>query len=757
MRTIHAARAAAALALLAGAPSPGGAAVRVTGVVHDTSGRPVPVAIVTLRGGGLEAKAPSDIEGRFALSWAGPDEVTVTVDAKGFAERRQTLRLSEAATGVTFVMARVAFGEEVTVTGGARRPGIGEAAASITVVSGEELASHPALVLDDALRQVPGFALFRRSGSRVANPTAQGVTLRGLGGSGASRALVLDDGVPLNDPFGGWVYWGRVPHGSLDRVEILRGGASNRYGSGALAGVVQLVRRTGSERRLDVEGSFGSQRTYQASGLAQAEQDRWIMRAAADGFTTGGYVLVDDRARGRVDTRSTSRYLSEEVSVEHAWAGGTRLFARGNIYGEERRNGTPLQRNKTEVKVAVLGFDRPTDSSTFSVRAHLSEQFYDQTFSAVAADRRSEALTRDQNVPANASGALASWTRSFGRSSLMLGAERRRVEARTDETVFSPGLAATSSTEGTQRHTGLFADLALGLGRGGALTLGARHDRWRNQDARRTAGSTNVRFPDRRESATSPRASLLLKLGSRLSLTGSAYRAFRAPTLNELYRTFRVGDVETLANDALEAERVRGVEGGFLVGGRSLSLRATVFRMNVKDTVANVTVSTVPGLITRQRRNLGEVRSQGVELDAEVRAGILVLSAGWLRADAAVLSFPADRTLEGRRLPQVPRHQGSAQIRLVGESGRTFALIGRWAGSQFDDDRNAFSLGSMRTLDAFLALPLGGSVDVIAAGENLLDDRYDVGRTPILTLGPPRSLRFGLRLRLASLPVANPD
>ena len=264
------------------------------------------------------------------------------------------------------MLTRLAFGEEVTVTGGGRQ-GLGETPASIDVVSSEDLAATAAPVLDDALRYVPGFTLFRRTGSRVANPTAQGVTLRGLGGSGASRALVLDDGVPINDPFGGWVYWGRVPRGELDRVEVLRGGGSHRYGSGALAGVVQLVRRTGNEPRLDLEGSVGTQGTFHGAFNAQAGQGPWTIRVAAEGLTNDGYILVDDAVRGPVDVASSARFLTEEVDVEYGWKGGTRLFARGNIYSDERGNGTPLQANKSEMRTGALGFDNPVAAGAFVV------------------------------------------------------------------------------------------------------------------------------------------------------------------------------------------------------------------------------------------------------------------------------------------------------------------------------------------------------------------------------------------------------
>jgi outer membrane receptor protein involved in Fe transport len=751
MRTLAAAS--AALVLLGAAPAQ--AAIRVSGVVQDSAGQPIPVAIVTVRGDGRSVQAASDIEGRFTFHWDGPEEVSITVDAKGYAERRQSVRLGEAEP-LTLVLTRLAFGEEVTVTGG-RRQGLGETPASIHVVSSEDLAATAAPVLDDALRYVPGFTLFRRTGSRVANPTAQGVTLRGLGGSGASRALVLDDGVPMNDPFGGWVYWGRVPRGSLDRVEVLRGGGSHRYGSGALAGVVHLVRRTGGEQRLDLDGSFGTQRTFQGAINAQAGQGPWTIRVAADGLSTGGYVLVDDDVRGPVDTRSSARFLTEEVDVEYGFKGGTRLFARGNIYSEERRNGTPLQRNQSEVKTAALGFDRPGAAGGFSVRAYLTDQLFDQTFSAVAPDRRSEQLTRDQRVPSSAAGFMATWTRAFGGRTLVLGADRGHVTGSTEETVFLPGSAEATIAEGTQRTFGVFGDHAFGLGGRGSLTVGARFDQWRNADARRITGPVIVQLNDRRSRSFSPRASLLFRLAPSFSVTGSAYRAFRAPTLNELYRSFQVGDVVTLANERLVAESVEGVEAGFLAGGGSLSLRATAFRMHLGDTVANVTQSSVPGLITRQRQNLGSVRSQGIEVDAEARLGAVAFSVGWLRSDARVRSFSADPTLVGRRLPQSPLNQASATLRYGSADGVTFGVQGRWAGSQFDDDRNEFALGTMRHVDAFLAVPLGGAVDVFAAGENLLGGRYEVGRTPVLTLGPPRAVRFGMRLHLAPAPDASPD
>jgi outer membrane receptor protein involved in Fe transport len=231
-------------------------------------------------------------------------------------------------------------------------------------------------------------------------------------------------------------------------------------------------------------------------------------------------------------------------------------------------------------------------------------------------------------------------------------------------------------------------------------------------------------------------------------VNASAYRAFRAPTLNELYRTFRVGDVVTEANPALGAERLSGREVGLVAALGRLSLRAQAFRLEATGTVGNVTLRVQPGLISRQRQNLGGVRSEGVEADAALRTGPFVLSAGVLGADAEVTSFPADPTLEGKDVPQAPRRQITLQARLEPSAGPRLAVQARWATSQFDDDRNQFRLAPMRTVDVLAAVPLGRLLEAFLAAENVLNQRYEVARTPLLSLGPPRSLRLGLRFRL---------
>jgi outer membrane receptor protein involved in Fe transport len=632
-------------------------------------------------------------------------------------------------------MAEIA--DEVTVTATRTERRLADTAASVVVLSLEELESTAAGTIDDALRQVPGFSLFRRSGSRYANPTTQGVSLRGLGASGASRALVLADGIPLNDPFGGWIYWGRVPRLSLGRVEVLRGAGSDLYGSAALGGVVQLLRREPSEPAFAVEASYGERETPEASIFVAGERGSWAASLGVESFRTDGYIPVEPAARGAVDSPASSLHSSVDLALERRVGEDGRVFLRGSWFDEERDNGTRLQVNDTTIRQASLGLDGSAGGGWLSLRAWGSNQDYFQTFTAVAPGRNSESLTREQRVPAESLGGSAQWTHTLGdRHGLVAGLDLREVSGTSDELIFggpSGPIPRRTKAGGTQRIGGLFLEDLVSLTPRLSLTLGGRIDGWRNQGE----------DTEREETAFSPRASLLWRATDRWAWTTSAYRGFRAPTLNELYRDFRVGDVLTLANEDLEAERLAGAETGAVFSSPRVTARSVLFWMEVDRNVANVTLSVTPGLITRQRQNLGRTRSRGLEVEVTARLGDRwTLSGGYLLSDATVES---GGELEGLRIPQVPEHQASLQLRFFDPGIGTLGFQARWIGDQFDDDRNQLPLESFATVDALLARPVGRWLEVFVAAENLLDEGYEIGRTPVRTLGAPRSVRVGVR------------
>lgn len=733
------------------------------GVVVDEEGAPVAGVLVMLFVRSMDfTGVKTDGDGRFEFTISGDYPFTLIVTAKGFARFERVWKEGEwDGSELRVVLMPPGFAERVTVTAARTETHLAETAASVVVLGEEELESAAALTADDVLRQVPGFQLFRRTSSRAANPTAQGVSLRGVGASGASRAVVLYDGVPLNDPFGGWVYWGRVPREGLARVEVLRGASSSLYGSGALGGVVQFVPRKTDDTQLRFETSYGTQRTPDASVYASTLKEGWELSLSAQTFSTGGYIPVDERERGRVDTPAASRNAYGELYVGRSVAHGLHVFARPSYYGESRRNGTPLQFNRTHVRQLAAGATWETSrAGLFDLRAHGSAQVFDQSFTAVAADRTSEVLTRLQRVPAQGSGLSFQWSRAAGsRHALVSGFEWAEARGASDELVYVAGRASSLvGAGGRARTVGFYARDAVRVTNRLVVTPGVRFDRWRNYRAQQTTRAltgaravSTVGFAERTETAFSPQLSAVFKLSDALSINATFARAFRAPTLNELYRSFRVGNVVTLADEKLRAERLTSGEAGLLYNSprRGTAARANLFWMDVTRPVANVTLSVTPSLITRQRRNLGRTRSRGFEAEFEQRLGHgWTASAGYLFADARVASFPADVALEGRRLPQVARQQLSFQLRYARHGPLTFSLQGRASSAQFDDDQNQLRLGRYFTLDAFLSRRLARGVDIFAAAENLTGQRSDVGRTPVLTVGPPAFVRVGLRLRL---------
>src|SRR5947208_7593976 len=153
------------------------------------------------------------------------------------------------------------FADILVVTAARSQERLTDAVAPTSVLTREDIARSPGLTLDERLRQIPGFSLLRRSSSLTAHPTSQGVSLRGLGPSGASRTLVLFDGAPLNDPFGGWVYWNRLPLSGLEAVEVSRGSLSQLSGSAAMGGAIQLLPRSPRPNTLEVTARGGDYRT----------------------------------------------------------------------------------------------------------------------------------------------------------------------------------------------------------------------------------------------------------------------------------------------------------------------------------------------------------------------------------------------------------------------------------------------------------------------------------------------------------------
>ena len=739
-----------------GGPAPGGS---VEGLVITADGRAVSGARVALVGM-AEPTSTSDADGRFRLSELPAGTYRLRAERDGFGRRERAVEVRAGdTTRLRLALPFLPYSETVTVTATRGEQKLGESPADLTVLTREDLRRWSAPAVDEALKQVPSFSLFRRTSSLFSHPTTQGVSLRGVGASGASRTLVLVDGVPHNDAFGNWVYWNNVPQLQIESIEVAPSGLSHLYGSSAMAGVISIATRRPEPRTAALRANGGSRGSANAEAFGSHALGPVAASVGGSYFRTDGYELVREDQRGPVDIEAASRYRTGNWRLEHSPSPRLTFFQSGRVFAEDRDNGTALQTNSSRETYLGGGLRATTEGGSSwqaNVYSHLDD--FESSFSAVAPDRASESLSLAQAVDYKDVGANLQWTRRLGASHrLGAGGDARWIEADNAEDVFASGANVRDRLIPAQQlYAGAYLQDVITLRRRAVLTLGARADYWRNYDASQTeivnstGATTLASFPDTSETRLSPRGGLLVNVSDRLALRGSVYGGFRAPSLNELYRPFRVGNVVTQANADLGPERLLGGELGLNHAPSSVfSWRATAYWDRVLDPIANVTVSVTPTLITRQRQNLGRARVRGVSFDADLQpVPQLRLQAGYVLSDARVSEFPAAPDVEGNLLPQVPRHRASVRLDFLQPRVINVSLRGRFESSRFDDDQNRLRLASLFLADLTLDRPLGESWGAFLSVENVFDRRYAVQATPVELQGTPLTVTAGLRFDL---------
>jgi outer membrane receptor protein involved in Fe transport len=758
----------------------------ISGIIRDEAGGVVSGASVSITGpSGVEQQTLSGPDGKFSLSMAPRAGQKLVVRAGGFAEWSQAVASAE----VDVVLKIASLFETVTVTPTRSEKALGEVPVSVNVVEKETIRQSPAVVADDVLRQVPTFSLFRRSSSLSSHPTAQGVSLRGIGPSGVSRTLVLVDGVPFNDPFGGWVYWTRVPLESVDRIEVIDGSSSSLYGNYGMGGVINIVSGKPARRSVDFKTQYGNHSSPKADFFAS---DVWgKFGAAVEGsfFDTDGFPIVVANERGIIDNNATVDYKNTNVKLDYRASDRVSAFARIGYFKENRVNGKVGEVNDTKWTAGGGGVRvRMPDASDLQATVFVDTNTFHSTFLAVnpapyntRPARSIVRLATDQSVPTDSVGTMVQWSRGIGRWNFFTaGVDWKRVTGDSNEDGYVNGaivaegptapavLSFRRVSGGTQHSTGFFAQNVSTFNKF-VLTLSVRGDSWKNYQGHinETSATTGLPsagnrgdLPDKSDTVASPRVAGLYRVSDRLSVWGDFGYGFRAPTLNELYRQFSVGLVRTLANETLGPERLVGGEAGVRVEAtRNVSFRSTWYDNRVKNPVANVTI----GTNLQQRQNLGRTRIRGWQNDVETRFGqYLKVSAGYLFNIAKVTEYNATPVagvpfvdLTGLYLPQVPKHRGSFSIAYMNPRYVNVSLYSTFFGRQFDDDQNVRvkpgetepGLPGYGIVDFSVSRTVvSNNLDVFFGVQNLFDREYYVQLLPT-TVGSPRLVNGGIRLR----------
>ncbi len=569
-------------------------------------------------------------------------------------------------------------------------------------VTRDELLTVPSGRIEEALGTVAGFQQFRRSDSRSSNPSAQGVTLRSLGGNATSRALVLLDGVPIADPFFGYIPFGQLATERIGRVRVTRGGGAGPFGAGALAGTIG-------------PGFFTTPAEDRVPASARARYDSWSL--SLRGVAPVGESLELQASATVFDDQRTLRFEGADSSASGADA-SLRLVGRGAW------------------EFDALAYVQARDFSNVVISSTRFVRVLDQ-----------------RDTPSTGLGGKLEVRPPLGADDLLrLGVDYRRSEGELQEdaySAFSGALTERRRAGGSTSDLGLFAEYDRVFG-ALVLTGGLRADRTRIGEGRyvaRNAGGALVNetlVPERSDWIVSWRGGAAWEASETLRLRAAAYRGLRLPTLNELLRPFVVFPVVTQANAALESETLEGYEAGLdWTPLPNVELALTAFDNRVDGAIANVTLARN----LRQRQNLPAIEAQGIEAGLKVTRGALRFDGTLAYTDARVVGEGASLALDGNRPAQAPRWAAAANAIWTPAPGWQVAASLRHTGAQFESDLETDRLPPATTLGLFAQAPLGGGLSAVFRAENVTDERIVTRNSDgNIDLGVPRTFWAGLRL-----------
>lgn len=639
--------------------------------------------------------------------------------------------------------------ETIIVTGRGLDPALSTGIYATTAIERDVIIASPSGRIEDVLRGVAGFQQFRRSDSRSSNPSAQGVTLRALGGNATSRALVLLDGVPIADPFFGYIPLSAIAPETLGQIRVTRGGGSGPFGAGALAGTIELDSADpGATGPLLASAAINDRAESELSGV--------LTQRLGSGFATASGRW--DRGQGFFTTPADQRVPATARAAFESWNVALRAVAPLTEAVEVQARVGLFRDART---LRFEGADSTSAGEEASIRfvGRGEWQFdalaYVQTrdFSNIVISSTRFTPTLDQRrTPSTGIGGKFELRPPIAEGhDIRIGADYRRADGELQEEAIN---AVSGLVTERRRAGGATANLGIFIEDDwqiGPLTIngGVRADRssitggfYRAVSANGAPVSTII-APDRSDWALSGRAGALFYATRRLDLRAATYTGLRLPTLNELYRPFVVFPVVTEANAALENERLEGFEIGVdWQPVYALVLSVTAFDNEVQNAIANVTIG--PNL--RRRANLPAITARGIEASVAAKLGAVSLDGALAWTDAAVRGEGASLDLDGNRPAQTPEF--AATLTLGWEPAPGWRLAGtlRHVAAQFEDDRESDSLAPATTLDAFLAAPLRAKLALVVRAENLTDAAIITrNQGGSIDLGVPRTLWLGLR------------
>jgi iron complex outermembrane recepter protein len=647
------------------------------------------------------------------------------------------------ATDEEIVAPAVAVMEETIITATRSPRMLRDVPANTSVLTAEDLQRSAARKLDDVLRLTPGIDVDRPMGILYTTPA---VSVRGMGGrSSEGRTLVLLDGVPINNSYSGGVAWNSFATADIERIEVVRGAASALYGSHAMGGVINLISRGWARQSQSMAKiSFASQNTPIVEAYHSASVGRVDLSLTANRLSSDGYIVVPREKRKDYDQERTMAATSVGARLRYALGADASLTVNATHHADDVNAGRPLYNGTSAQDRFSLAYQGLVGEMDWQGAIYANLDDYEWTYDTGTAK---DLVNYVSNQPKKQVGMSGRTTIPLGPASkltLALDYKWGQVDSR-DRYVQVERRVETS---GTQQAFGLAVESEFTLHDRLILYAGARYDGINTFDG--SSLDTDVdaarnTYDDQTHHNISPKAGLVYHPDPVTTLRASVGRAFQAPSLYNLYRTWKYYSTTYAGNPGLDPERLTSYEVGVdrTFGSRVLG-RLTLYRNNADDFIYSITTDVENKIKSKQ--NVGEVTMQGVETEISVFPVTgLSLSAAYTFNESTIETFQDNPDLEGKLLIYAPKHKLSMTARYADPRLLTADVTARLVGERFSDDANGDdkALESYYLIDLRLARRVHDALEATVAVTNLLDRDYEEKRG---YLAPGRLLSAGVTL-----------
>jgi outer membrane receptor protein involved in Fe transport len=636
--------------------------------------------------------------------------------------------------------------ETIVVTATRSERAVSELPVSTTVIPEKDLEAAPATFIDDLLRTIPGVHM-NIAGSASSITTGQRVSMHGLGGT---RALVLLDGIPLHDPYYGTVQWQKVPLHSLRQVEVVRGGAASLFGNFALGGTINLLTRPVDSSAVRADVAAGAASTRANVTVDHVVNEKLGIRAGYNLYDGDGYYRVPNP--GPVDILGWNDTWTASARADYELNDRTRGFVKTSLSKIDVSQGTPVAYDKRDIFDAAAGMHRAVGASDLlSTTIFYQTQEEESVSGTIIGQRESEFRSQISTIPSDMIGASIEWSaqRRGVIPFVSLGVDVQRITAEESRQTFNRPGAMTQDAHltGAQQFAGVFGQASWQPTDRLEVLASARIDYYKNMDGSDViVNGLASYYPETSSTQLDPRVSFRYALRDNTAIRGAAYRAFKAPTLRDLYRNNVTGTSVILGNPNLEPETLVGAELGAEWSNATAHVEVNVYRSDVEGLQSRSLVPGQPPNVSRNL-NLGKIRSQGVELIADLRlTERWLLNLGYTYADSTIVEDPTP-SLVGKLVPEVVPHIGSLGVRYRGRDATTLDLRYRVLGRAYGEAANLAVSPAHRVLDVSVSRPVRSWIDAYAILENALDERYHYSLTPTAQRsGQPRTFSMGVRV-----------